>query len=129
MAGWREQKNNARLLVHRTFEVPVRCRMSDNSVLATTARLHSKTKTTGDLESEGYAERQEIVPRVIFLKQDILPENNMIIVTEDGEAYYVDNVLPPDGITITCEVTPLVKTRFIANGLDSSLPYGGLTVG
>lgn len=107
----------------------MRCRMSDNSVLEITARLHSKFKATGDLESEGYAERQEIVPRVIFLKQDILPENNMIIVTEDGEAYYVDNVLPPDGITITCEVTPLVKTRFTANGLDPAQPYGGLVAG
>lgn len=129
MAGWREQKNNARMQVHRTFEVPVRCRMGNNAVLETTARLHAKFKTTGDLESDGYAERQEMVPRAIFLRQDITPENNMIIVTEDGEAYYVDNVLPPDGITVTCEVTPLVQTRFATNGLDPALPYGGLTVG
>ncbi len=129
MAGWRAQKNAARLHVHRTFEVPVRCRMSDSTVIETTARLHSKVKATGDLKSDGYAERQEIVPRAVFLRQDLSPENNMIIITEDGEAYYVDNVLPSDGITVTCEVTPLVQTRFAVNGLDPNQPYGGLLVG
>jgi hypothetical protein len=129
--SWRDQKSAARQAVHSTFTVPVRCRLRDLSVVAANVRIHTKATQTGNLESEGYAERHEIDPRLVFLVADFEAIDDckkLVVVTEDNEAYVIDTVLPKDGLTITCMCTRISDNQFNVNGLKSHLPYGGLTV-
>jgi hypothetical protein len=76
-------------------------------------RVHTKADALGDMRgtSMGYAERQEIVPKLIFWREEVDPDNSAIVVISAEEAYRIDNVIPKDGPTVTVEVVSLSATQ------------------
>jgi hypothetical protein len=76
-------------------------------------RVHTKFKALGDLAgtSLGYAETQEPVPRLLFMKDQVDPVNQAVVSISLEEAYRIVLVNPADGITVTAEVTPMSATQ------------------
>ncbi len=73
-------------------------------------RVHTKFQALGDMKGTNfnYAEREDITPRIIIWREEIpQPVRNAIISVEAGEAYYLDNIQPPDDLTITAMVLQL----------------------
>lgn len=84
-----------------------------------TVRVHSKMNALGELKgtSFDYAERHEMIPRLIFLIEEVVPANGSVVTIIDPatllkEAYRVDNRLPRDGITVTAEVTVMTPAEY-----------------
>lgn len=75
-------------------------------------RVHTKFAALGDMKGTNfnYAERQDELPRLIFMRDEVMmPERGAVVSVELGEAYTVDHTDPPDGISITAFVTPFEK--------------------
>lgn len=113
--SFRDIKRKARRALHKELRVPA------YYLLPTTAgssdkyekpvlvyvRYHPEYESLGEIPGRGdnYAERQAVTPRIIFMREEVdKPKRNAVISIEDGEAYRVDNTLPPNDITITAEV-------------------------
>lgn len=117
MGGFREEMREARGLVHDYMAVPALCFMdpAELSPQAVSVRVHEKWMALGDLKGTNfnYAEIEDIAPRMIFWRAQITPKRGMIVSVEAGVAFTVDNVLPPDDLTVTASVTRLLpdKTR------------------
>lgn len=132
----REIKRQARrdlhqhLLVPAVYLVPVAPEDEEDEVTYTeqvvTVRIHTKFDALGDLKGVGYAERQDTVPKILFMREQIdKPARHCIVSVEPGEAYRIDNVLPADDITVMAEVTKLTAAE--ADGLplpDGRAPQG-----
>jgi len=76
--------------------------------VSTKARAHSKRGQIGDLPGTNlnYAEVIDRKERVVLWREDIpAPVRLALIVFSADEAYWVDSVDPPDGQTITVNVT------------------------
>ena len=101
----RELKAQARTALHERMKVrAVRYSGGPSGPSETVyCRLNSKIAQTGDLvgTSLGYAEGVETEPKLIFLKQDVIPKRGEVYVLAPGEAYRVDHLEPDDTITIT----------------------------
>lgn len=79
-------------------------------------RLHGKTSKIGDIAGTNlnFAEQHDRIEKLIFWREELLaaqeldrPTRSAFVVFSADEAYLVDNVLPPDGQTVTAEVTRL----------------------
>lgn len=71
-------------------------------------RVHTKWDRAGDMAGTNlsYAETQEINPHIIFMVDELAaPVRNAVVSIALGEAYRIDNVKPPDDITVTAETT------------------------
>lgn len=81
----------------------------DASPVEIQVRVHYSDKALGDQAGTNFhfAEREEIVPRLIFMRAQITPVRGAIVSVENGEAYRIDHLLPPDDITVTAEVIRL----------------------
>ncbi|UDY80373.1 hypothetical protein AXY1_62 [Achromobacter phage AXY1] len=107
--NWRSIKRQARQQVHATMRLPCWRVSFDGSVTPVYARLHvARTNVTndyaGELESLGYAERANISPRLIFMREDVPGlRNDEIYLFADDEAYGVEAVRPFDDITVTAD--------------------------
>lgn len=96
-----------------------------------TVRVHSQFKALGDVKgtSFGFAERIDIVPELVFLReQGVHPERGGVISISDEEAYRVDTVEPPDGITVKakCPAIPLKDLGSYPTP-DKSYAFAGVT--
>lgn len=87
---------------------------SPPAMFPVTVRIHSKFDALGDRPgvSANYGERAEVVPRIVFWLSELPddapnPVRGSIVSVEEGEAYEVDHVEPPDGQTVTAAVTRL----------------------
>lgn len=89
-----------------------------------TVRLHMKNQALGDVKGTAFqfAERIETTPKAIFLVADVRPARGGIIMVAASEAYAVDNVEPPDGITVTANITKVPP----GDPTISTLPYPGM---
>lgn len=118
--SWRDQKREARRTVHRTMQIDAMY-YGDGSPVPVRVRLHTKFDAIGDDRSMGWAEMQVTRPRVLFLVEDgIQPERGHVVYVQPGEAYQIDNTLPPDDITITAEVTRMTARQLQQAGLPES---------
>lgn len=133
---WRDTKRQARQQVHDTMRVaalyclknpafvdetttPNVCEYLSESV---NVRVHTDWKPLGDLKGTSfhYSEKQETAPRVIFWRDEFdAPIRGAIVSVSEEEMYNIDNVLPSDGPTVTCEVTRVVKRQM------AGVPYPG----
>lgn len=116
--GWREIKANARQTVHDTMGQPASFYVSVDQVdppTYITARPHSKHGLIGDLSGTNlsYAESPDRVETIIFWRDQIvdavgimtgIPPRSALVVFSADEGYFIDNVRPPDGDTVTAEV-------------------------
>jgi hypothetical protein len=122
MANWREQKREARRIVHNTMALDMKFfQTATSSPVDVRARLHTKFTQIGDDRSMGWAEIEAIKPRIIFML-DELPaglklDRNAVVLVQPGEAYNIDNTLPADDISVTAEVTRLTKRDYEKMGL------------
>jgi hypothetical protein len=115
MAGWLDIKRKARLTVHQRFEIPAIYIPTPDAVsppdpFAVTVRLHTKLADIGKVKgtSFDFSQMHDTIPRIILLKAEVSsPLRNDILSFAEGVAYRIDNVSPPDDITITVEIVPL----------------------
>lgn len=118
----RDIKTAARLALHGAMKVDALYIAGDADPVPCTVRVHSDSKALGDVRgtSLGYAERHELIPRLIFLVSEIAaPVRGAYVTISADEAYAIDNLMPRDGITITAEVSALTPSQ------RSGLPYPG----
>jgi hypothetical protein len=137
MTAWADAKKAARQVVHDTFALPgifyeteASTPTVDDDVV--TVRIHDKPKLVGDLAGTNlsYAETAERPTRAIFQTSELdgraISRGSMVVMLNymgDIVGYFVDNVNPPDGLTTTCDVTPLS-----AQELSGKLLPDGTTV-
>lgn len=98
------------MLVPALYLVPAAAPGTYEEPVNVTVRLHIKFDALGDMKGTNfhYAERQEVTPKIIFMRDQIdKPARHAVISVELGEAYRVDNILPPDDITVAAEVLRL----------------------
>jgi hypothetical protein len=115
MDGWRDIKRKARSTIHERFEVsaiyiPTPDLPSPPDPFPVTVRLHTKLGEIGKVKgtSFDFPLMHDIVSKIILLKSEVAtPKRNDIVSFAVGEAYRIDNVQPPDDITITVEIAPL----------------------
>lgn len=119
--GLREIKDRARRRLHDAMQVgafyiedpaapvPVPC----------TVRVHTKMDALGELKgtSFDYGERHEMIPRLLFLIDEV-PEparGALVTITDPAthaqEGYRIDNRYPADGITVSTDVTILTPAE------------------
>lgn len=127
--SWREIKRDTKRIVHRTMQIPVTY-VLDGSQTPAKVRLHTKFDAIGDDRSMGWAEIQATRPRVVFLLEDgIKPSRGGIVFVQPGEAYYIENALPPDDIIMVAEVTKMTVAQLLQAGLPTGLGGYGLSYG
>lgn len=117
---WRQQRAEARALVHETMQVS--CYLlsalpydsNSGGPLAISARIHNKETKLGDQAgtSLNSAERYEAIPKAVFWRQDVIDAawtlvRGNIISVGDGEAYHIDVVHPHDTETISVDIARL----------------------
>lgn len=105
---WRDIKRRARQQVDATMRLPCWRVSVGGSVTLTYARLHvARPNITnafaGELESLGYAERANDSPRLIFMRSLVQPEVQDTYLFAADEGYGVEDVRPPDDITVTAD--------------------------
>jgi hypothetical protein len=127
MATFREVKRKARSQLHQRLAEPA-LYLTDPiaSPVGITVRLHLDFSQVGELLRGGFADRQEMTPQIIFLGSQIVPVRNGIVVTKDLGAWFVDNTLPANDITIAAEVVRITPGQATGYGWDPLLPYMGL---
>jgi len=111
MGKFRQRMREGRRTLHEHMSVPA-LYFADPSVddpILITVRVHEKWVALGDLKGTNfnYAEVSDIAPRIIFLRSEIEPERGYLVSVEPGVAFRIDNVLPPDDITVTATVIAL----------------------
>lgn len=120
MSTWAASKLLARRTVHETFAFAFVFHQpgQDAAVPAdvVSVRVHDKSKMVGDLAGTNlsYAEVAERPTEAVFLVEElegrVLSRGVMIVGFDYTGAiigYFVDNVMPRDGLTQTCGVTPM----------------------
>lgn len=132
MASFRDIKRKSRIDLHRHMQVPAMYYAPNPSTpgsfldpVLISVRLHLKDKMLGDMPGTNfnYAERAEPIPRILFLRVQVeKPVRNAIVSIEEGEAYRVDFIEPPDDISVTAHVKRLTAAE--AAGLAT--PVGAL---
>ncbi len=126
MNRFREMKRQARRQLHEHMSEPA-LYLADTSAepVGCTVRLHLKFDEIGELLRGGFADRQELTPRILFLGEQVQPVRNSIVITQDMGAWRIDNDLPPDDITITAEVVRLTKSQITSFGWNPDAEYLG----
>ena len=115
MASFRDIKRKARSDVHKHMRVtalyiPPASIDAAQTPIPCTVRVHSKFAALGDMAGTnfGYAERSEILPRLLIWRAEIAqPVRGAIVSVEEGEAYSIDFVEPHDDLSITATVKRL----------------------
>lgn len=95
-------------------------------------RVHQKPPSpVGDLAGTNlsFSQTQEISVRVLFDRAEVAaPLRNELVILDAEEGYYLDNVLPPDGITVKAEVVRMsvedITGKTLPNGSMATLVSG-----
>lgn len=106
-------KRAARDALHEVMQVPALYLASlpfdtaSPAPIPCTLRAHTSFKALGDQAGTSYqfAERHEEIPRIRFKRDATFePKRNGVFSVAPGEAYRIDNLLPPDDEYQTAEV-------------------------
>lgn len=120
--SFREIKRRARQDLHQIMKVPALYLVPApegspspyEDPVSVDVRLHYKFKALGDMVGTNfnYAERNEAVTQVVFLRADLAnPQRGAVFSIQTGEAYQIDNLEPFDDITVTANVTRLPPSK------------------
>lgn len=112
--SFREQKERARLALHKAMEVEAFCtpvRLGFPKPVK--VRVHTEFKALGDVKGTSfvYAERRDESPRVIFLASEHEPERGDVVMISSKEGYVVESSDPVYNVTITSFVRPLLPAE------------------
>lgn len=124
MADLRTIRNRARRQLHDRMKLPAYYyETKAKGPAEISVRRHSKPKDIGDIQGTGfrYATTNERETSILFLREECTPIRNSLVCLSAEEMYRVDNVHPPDGITITAEVVALTAVE----RLDFEFPDSG----
>lgn len=102
--SFRDIKRKARSIVHDTMQTPALYVSTDGEQWPVGVRLHYSFRLIGDTSAGMYADRQEIMPRIIFRADEMVPARGAIVSIDHGEAYRIDNVQPKDDLWVTADV-------------------------
>lgn len=120
----RDIKMRAREALHNAMRVRALYVVEGQEPVICHVRVHTKADALGDMRgtSLGYAEHQEVVPRLIFWRDELDPDNSAIVVVSADEAYRIDNVVPRDGPTVTVEVVSLSAAQRLGLPVPQDIP-------
>ncbi|WP_152533336.1 MULTISPECIES: hypothetical protein [unclassified Labrenzia] len=78
-----------------------------------TVRVHDQWGMVGDLKGTNlsYAEVSDNSPHIVFMKSEISPRRGHIVSVKPGVAYEVEYVDPPNGISITANVSRMKEAK------------------
>lgn len=111
MRSHRDIKRQARADLHNRAKVRTLYIESEGAEpIPVTVRIFNKFQTLGDIKGSiaQYAEFDDNVPRIIFMRADLpSPKRLGIFSIEAGEAYRLDSAMAEDDITITWHVVKL----------------------
>lgn len=131
--GLADIKAKARQSLHDFMARPASY-YNDGVLLPTpiTARRHDAPKVVGDLAGTNlsYAEVHERPTTVVLLRSEldgVSIDRGDFVIFEATEGWYIETVMPPDGLTITVEVTPMGSSG--SNGLDGKTLPDGTVIG
>lgn len=115
--GWREQKAEARAVVHETMKWRAIYTSPEAEETPCFVRVHKRQDRAGDLVGFDYgvAERQEMSPQIIVESAVVSPERGGYFTIEGGEAYQVENPEPDDDAYITCPVSRITRPDVLAS--------------
>jgi hypothetical protein len=125
---FRDIKRRARQTIHSRLAEPALYFADESAApVPVTVRLHLRFDALGELltVSAGFADRQELTPRIIFMNDQVTPAHNGIVVTRDLGAYNVGVELAPDDITTAAEVSKLSKSQILNFGWDPDALFCG----
>lgn len=111
----RERKNIARLDLHHNAQVEAFYYAKETSEpISVSIRVWTKWDALGipaNATSDGFSERLEVVPKILFLRDQVpTPLSNSLVVVASDEIYRVVSNEAPDGLTITSMVARLLPT-------------------
>lgn len=114
----RDFRGAARVRLHQRLARAVSC-YDGGPATTVTARLHKRQVDNGDLQGArlGFAQIQEITPRLIFMYLEHVPVRGNVYTFPDGDAYLVETVLPRESVTIAAECSPVGRSKL------ASYPY------
>lgn len=125
---FRDQKRQARRQLHAALAEPVLyLETRTDAPVEVTCRLHLQFEQLGDLAGSraGFADRQAVTPKIIFMNSEITPRHDAYVITRDMGAYMLKNTLPPDDITTAAEVTEVSAASAAKYGWDLSALWCG----
>lgn len=127
MSTFREQKRVARRSIHSALSEPVLyVPFKEGEPVTLTARLHLSFEALGELRRSGFAEAAELTPKAIFLEPSAAIGRAAIIVTESMGAFQIEQVDPPNDITVTASISRLPASQYLSWGLTAGQPWSGL---
>lgn len=112
MRSFRDIKRKGRRDLHKRMLVPAFYIVEGEEPLLVHVRVHTKFDALGDMKGTNfnYAEREDVLPRLLFMRDEVaMPVRGAIVSIEPHEAYTIDHTDPPDDISITAYVTPLLR--------------------
>lgn len=125
--SFRQAKRQARAQLHEHLAFPVWYFPAvPGTAEYRTIRLHTKYDPLGELLRGGFADRQEVIPKAVFMLEEGDVERNGVIVTDSEGAYSIDNLLPPDDATRMVEIVKLPRSFALDQGWDPDAEFMGL---
>lgn len=106
-----DTKQVARRQLHEKLKRPALYIVEGEDPLPVNVRIHTEVAALGEVRgtSFDYAEKQEVIPQIVFLREEVAsPERLAVVSVSVDEAYRIDHTLPPDGITIIAKVSRLL---------------------
>lgn len=105
MNDLRSEKERARRDLHGALQVPAYYFVAGNTAnpRLVKVRIHNRATMVGDIAGfPGAGQVMDQAPSIVFLREDFDDAKRLGIVSvAKGEAYRIDSVRPPDGITRT----------------------------
>ncbi len=116
----RDLQRRARSTLHSTLSVPATYHSPDRqTVVECTVRVHDRQKAFGDMTGFDYdpAERVESVPEIVTLAEEVTMSRGGVFSLGADEQYQVETVMPPDGLTVTAQVSRRSASKVAAEPL------------
>ena len=111
-----EIKRPARRALHEKMKIPaLYLATSAGTPVPVGVRDHTKFNALGELKGggAGWAEMQDVTPRLIFQRSEMQPANGAFVCVELGEVYQINNARPADDEFVTVEVTRLSDKQIL----------------
>lgn len=117
----RDLKNRSRQTLHDRLAFAAVYAADADAVVGTdcTIRHHERQQAFGDMAGFDFApaERVEVVPKIVCLNAEVTPKRGGVFSVSATEAYEIEVVFPPDGITTTAQVTRMKQSEIDAANL------------
>lgn len=116
----RDLQRRARRALHSTMSVPAVYHSPDRlTTVECTVRVHDRQKAFGDMTGFDYdpAERLASVPEIVTLADEVSMSRGGVFSLAADEQYQVETVMPPDGQTVTAQVSRRSASKVAAEPL------------